>query len=137
MPKCSICYNRSNYKTECKHAFCISCLMDWGKTTCPLCRQTITIPTLPRTRSMDHLPTIVDKLSDLLEMQNHYMQTDQLEFSFKYAEYVFIYIWDNRIVFRKYPFFMDIVNRKVIDIKLQYDKCERSKPKILDTLKRL
>lgn len=43
--ECSICYNINDDKgyaiTSCNHIFCIDCVLQYNKKSCPMCRQTI------------------------------------------------------------------------------------------------
>ena len=47
LEECSICYEKSNILTKCKHTYCIECLCNWyimcsyKKEICPYCRNSI------------------------------------------------------------------------------------------------
>ena len=136
MTKCSICYNRSNYNTECKHTFCISCLQQWNKTSCPICRQEITIPERPHTRSCDMEEKTLLGIRDLFKTQDDFVKCGSTENALKYAEDIFIYIWKHRNIFRKFPIFKDILNQKLCDFNIMYKKNGYPIPKIFNTLKK-
>ncbi len=127
--KCPICFKRAtNYTTECKHLFCIGCLRKWKKTTCPICRQAITLPSYPNTRSRiiahqvysqaKRLLDAVENMKSLINKRKHIITLLQ-------------YIWYHRIIFRQDLAFVRIIRRRSKVLHAEFVKLKMNPPKIL------
>ena len=94
---CPICFKPANYVTECNHHFCKTCLYRW-KASCPLCRRGL-ILTYPKTRAMSMQPYVIDSMRILLYNVDRVKEST---YKLTYTEKLFQFIWEYRIVVRKY-----------------------------------
>ena len=112
MPKCPVCFKKANYTTSCNHAFCKRCLYKWGG-TCPLCRADIELD-YPNTRAMSTLPGVRANAEILL---TNIAITKKTKDKVKYAEKLLQYLWDNRVVIRKYCKLCKTIREKSVYIR--------------------
>ena len=113
MTECPICFKKNaDYTTDCNHTFCKKCLYKW-KSTCPLCRNFIQLK-YPNTRAMTTNSSVIDNTKILLE---NIARVKKLEYKIKYIEKLFNYLWDNRIVVRKYGNLCKTIRERAIHIR--------------------
>ena len=143
MEKCGICYKKSNHVTECSHHFCITCIQKWANTqswsgaqhlpitiTCPICRQEIIPPEYYQTRSETNIAEILSTLTNKFTIQAQTRGQEE-------TNDVFEYIWNNRVVLRKFDEFVDTVKRRIVQLKIDYKTEGITPPPILKKLKNL
>ena len=126
MAKCPICFKKANYTTACNHTFCKKCLYLWKK-TCPLCRKRIQLE-YPNTRAMATREGVCRNTTILLM---NIKRTKKKENKLKFAEKLLYYIWDNRIVMRKYGRLCDVIHGKSLMLKREYEALGIVPPKVL------
>lgn len=110
--ECPICFKKANYTTHCNHSFCRKCLYRWGN-TCPLCRAPCALK-YPNTRAMSTTKHVTDNIKILL---NNIENVKGSKYKIKYAEKLFNFIWDNRIVIRKWGKFCKTIRDKSAQVK--------------------
>ena len=126
MSECPICFNKANYTTTCEHTFCKKCLFRWGN-SCPLCRKHIILD-YPNTRAMSKRPHVMESAVIILKnIERVDKKIDKLNF----AEKLFILIWDNRIIIRKYRKLCKIIHKKSLHIERECKNMGVLTPKII------
>ena len=127
--ECPICFKKANYTTHCNHSFCRKCLYRWRKRShaCPLCRAPCTL-IYPNTRAMSTTKHVRDNIKILL---NNIENVKEPKYKIKYAEKLFNFIWDNRIVIRKWGKFCKTIHDKSAQIKKSCINLGIVPPKIL------
>ena len=129
---CPVCFNEANYTTRCKHHFCKKCLYHWGE-SCPLCRRFIMLE-YPATRAMSTQQSVVDNTSILL---NNIARVEDVRYKIKYTEKLMQYLWDNRIVIRKYGRLCKVIRAKSTHIRKACVSLGFMPPKILKKTKNI
>lgn len=126
--QCPICFEKANYTTACNHSFCKRCLYYWKK-TCPLCRSRIQPLQYPNTRAMARRDAVCARACRLLR---DIARTKKRAYKIKYAEKLLNYIWDNRIIIRKYNRLCKVIQQKSVTLKSEYRAMGILPPKILN-----
>ena len=129
---CPVCFNEANYTTRCKHHFCKKCLYYWGE-SCPLCRRFIVLD-YPNTRAMSTQQSVVDNTSILI---NNIVRTGGTKYKIKRATQLMQYLWDNRVVIRKYGRLCKAIRAKSIHIRKACVSLGLMPPKILKKTKNI
>lgn len=124
---CAICYNKSNYITECNHDFCIRCLRKWDSHSCPMCRQRIHIP-YPNTRSAAKEYWTCLNVRFLLNRFNSNISVQQKA---KIMEEILIYIWNHRVLFRRRQSFHRMIKKKCKEWHAEFIFEKVTPPRIL------
>jgi|SaaInlV_100m_DNA_4_1039707.scaffolds.fasta_scaffold12655_4 hypothetical protein len=114
MTKCPICFKKADYTTSCNHTFCKKCLYKWCG-TCPLCRKKIALE-YPNTRAMSNAVVVREVINIILK---NIRLTEAPEIKLKFADKLFNFIWDNRIIIRKNSKFCRIIHKKSVDVEQQ------------------
>ena len=147
MKECAICYKKSNHVTKCGHHFCVTCIQKWScnqsilgsarysphsqiKTTCPMCRQEITPPEYYHTRSEGKIGVILSTLIEKFSIQSRTRGE-------KETADVLDYIWENRVVLRKFDEFVDTVKNKIKQLRIDYQTEGITPPPTMEKLKNL
>jgi len=123
---CPICFKSANYVTECNHRFCKTCLYRW-KASCPLCRRYLVL-TYPKTRAMSTQPHVIDNIRILLRNVN---RVEDSTYKLTYTKKLFQFIWEHRIVIRKYGGLCKIIRERSTYVKSECLLLGFSPPKIL------
>ncbi len=147
MEKCGICYKKSNHVTKCGHHFCVGCIQKWANTqclncssphmypgeitiTCPMCRQEIIPPEHYQTRSETSMGEILNTLAIKFTIQQQTRGEQE-------TKDVFEYIWNNRIVLRKFDEFIKTVKERIKQLKIDYKTEGITPPPVMNKLKNL
>ena len=143
MEKCGICYKKSNHETKCGHHFCVACIQKWATTqclngaqhlpvviTCPICRQEIIPPEHHQTRSETSMGEILNTLTIKFTIQQQTRGEQE-------TKDVFEYIWNNRIVLRKFDEFIKTVKERIKQLKIDYKTEGITPPLVMNKLKNL
>ena len=133
MTNCTICYKKTNNKTECGHHFCAKCLHKWvqaqggEETTCPMCRKVILVPELkyPGTRSNANKLQVFATLTEMMNKQRDMIDSSE------YVVQILEYVWKMRVIFRQYDTFSTIIVEKTNDLEMQYRRENKNPPAIL------
>uniref|UniRef100_A0A7S2FET1 RING-type domain-containing protein n=1 Tax=Haptolina brevifila TaxID=156173 RepID=A0A7S2FET1_9EUKA len=75
MITCSICFEKTTQveMTPCAHKFCVSCLTKWrceGKATCPMCRTSLPLTTMPTAHSGPTVSTTTPNVRTYMRPQS-------------------------------------------------------------------
>jgi len=124
--ECPICFKKADYTTDCGHHFCKKCLYRWGD-TCPLCRASLKLR-YPNTRSMGLENHVIRNTSILLATIK---RENGSENKIKYAEKLLDFLWEYRIVIRKYGHLREIVRERSAYIKKECIELGFEPPKII------
>ena len=126
MVKCPICFKKANYITHCKHHFCKKCLYHWDD-ACPLCRSFITLD-YPNTRAMSKQTYVIDNIRILLSTIKRIQKP---KYKILYSGKMLQFLWDHRIVIRKYYKLCKIIRERSAYIKEQCILLKITPPNII------
>ena len=133
MCECPICYKKANYTTECNHQFCKKCLYKWGKQSCPMCRRRMNLR-FPQTRAMVRQNTVFTLTGTAL---NSIGKLEDIEFKKQKVEQVLEYIWENRIIYRKFTHLCEVIKKRAENVILEYFNHGYNIPEIFMKIKSL